>query len=99
MGIGRRAGLQVAASLLVELDGLEERLEVAGPEALVVVALDHFEEQSRPVLHRLREDLQQVAVVVVVDEDLEFLRKTGLVTLAPSVSPRVTLPGGRPGPL
>ena len=39
----------------------------------MVVALDDFKEEGRSVLHRLGEDLQQVAVVVVVDEDVERL--------------------------
>lgn len=39
----------------------------------VVVALDDLEEHRRPVLHVLGEDLQQVAVVVEVDQDVELL--------------------------
>ena len=54
----------VAAQCLFALDRLEERLEVAVAEAASAVALDHLEEQGRPVLRRLREDLEQVAVVV-----------------------------------
>src|ERR1700750_1855800 len=61
--------LQVAAPLLLALDGLEQRLEVAVAEAARAVALDDLEEDRRAVADRLREDLQQVALVVAVDED------------------------------
>ena len=40
---------------------------------LVVVPLDDLKENSGPILHRLSEDLQQVAIIVIVNEDLEFL--------------------------
>src|SRR5918911_880528 len=61
--------LEVPAQRLLALDRLEERLEVALAEAPRAVALDHLEEDRRPVLGRLREDLEQVAVLVAVDED------------------------------
>ena len=55
---------------LLALDRLEQRLEVALAEGRRAVPLDHLEEDRRPVLRRLREDLEQVAVLVAVDEDL-----------------------------
>src|SRR4051794_18155463 len=64
-------GLQVAAESLLALDRLEERLEVPVAEAAGAVALDHLEEERRAILGGLREDLQQVAVVVAVGEDAE----------------------------
>ena len=67
-------GLEVSPLVLFELDALEERLEVAGAEAVVVVPLDYLDKDRGPVLQRLGEDLQQVAVVVVVDQDLELLQ-------------------------
>src|SRR5215211_7925689 len=67
----KRRSLQVPAQRLLALDRLEERLEVALAEAARAVALDHLEEQRRPVLRRLREDLEEVAVVVAVGEDPE----------------------------
>ena len=45
---------------------------------LVVVPLDDLDEDGGPVLHRLGEDLQQVAVVVIVDQDLEFLDRVNV---------------------
>src|SRR5919108_3956487 len=66
---GTSSVLQVAAALLLALDRLEQRLEVAVAEAARAVALDDLEEDRRAVADRLREDLQQVALVVAVDED------------------------------
>src|SRR5581483_4021520 len=64
--------LEVPAAGLLALDRLEERLEVALAEAHRPVPLDQLEEHRRPVLHRLGEDLQQVAVLVAVGEDLQL---------------------------
>ena len=54
------------------LDGREESLEIPLAEAPRAAALDHFEEQRRPVLHRLGEDLQQVTLVVAVHQDAQL---------------------------
>src|SRR5215471_2565068 len=59
---------EVASARLLALDGLEQRLEVALAESVGAVPLDEFEEHGRPVLYRLGEDLQQVAVLVAVGE-------------------------------
>src|SRR6476661_10678968 len=42
--------------------------------ALVLLALDELEEDRRAVAERLGEDLEQVAVLVTVDEDLALLQ-------------------------
>src|SRR5205823_9124727 len=63
--------LEVAAQGLFALDRLEQRLEVALAEGRRPVALDHLEEDRRPVLRRLREDLEQVPVLVTVGQDLQ----------------------------
>src|SRR5262249_15879034 len=55
---------QVAATRLLALYGLEQRLEVALAEAERPVPLDQLEEHGGTVTHRLGEDLQQVAVLV-----------------------------------
>src|SRR5690606_28786752 len=65
---------QVAAALLLPLDRLEQRLEVPLPEAHRAVPLDQLEEERRTVLHRLGEDLQQVAVLVAVHQDAPLLQ-------------------------
>src|SRR5689334_5396026 len=64
---------EVAARVLLALDGLEEGLEVALAEAERAVPLDDLEEDRGPVAERLGEDLQEVAVLVAVDEDLALL--------------------------
>src|SRR5688500_2829208 len=67
----RRTGnaSEIAAQRLLALDRLEESLEVPLAERRRAVPLDHLEEERRPVLRGLREDLQQVAVLVAVGED------------------------------
>jgi hypothetical protein len=40
----------------------------------VVSSLDHLQKQRGPVLHVLGEDLQQIPVLVVIDQDLQFLQ-------------------------
>src|SRR5579884_3579748 len=66
--------LEVPAQRLLALDRLEQGLEVALAEGRRAVPLDHLEEDRRPVLRGLGEDLQQVAVVVAVDEDPVLLQ-------------------------
>jgi len=61
---------EVSTGLLISFDGLEKGLEVASTETLMVSALDDFEEESWSVLEGLREDLEQVTLVIVVDKDL-----------------------------
>ena len=58
---------EVASPSLLDFNRLEETLEVACTEALVVVSLDDLEEKSWSVLNRLGEDLKEVALVVVVN--------------------------------
>ena len=40
---------------------------------LVVVSLNHFQEESGPVLHGLGEDLEEVAIVVKVHQNVQPL--------------------------
>ena len=58
---------QVAAESLVGLNGLEEGLEVAGAETLMVTSLDDLHKDGGAVLERLCEDLEEVTLIVVVD--------------------------------
>src|SRR5688572_15177220 len=71
----RAPTLEIPPKLLFFLDRLEECLEVALPEALRAFALNDLVEQRRPVFHRLREDLQQIAVGIAVDENAERLER------------------------
>src|SRR2546423_15709614 len=68
-GVIDRHGLQVAAEILFALQRFEQRLEISGAEALRALSLDDFVEERRTVLHRLRENLQQVAFLVPVNQD------------------------------
>src|SRR5262249_57102159 len=77
---GPRPRSEVSAERLLALDRLEQRLEVPVAEAARAVALDHLEEERRPVLRGLREDLEKVAVVIAVGEDAEPLQ-IGVVLL------------------
>ena len=63
---------EVAALGLLELNGLEKRLEVSRTEALVVPPLDNLDEESGPVLERFGEDLKQIALLVVIDQQVQL---------------------------
>src|SRR5689334_1514382 len=70
----RRPPLQVAARRLLALDRLEQGLEVPLAEAPRALPFDDLVEERRPVLHRLGENLQQIAVRITVDENAEGLQ-------------------------
>ena len=57
---------------MLAFDGFKQGFEVAFAEAAGAVALDQLGEERRAILHRLAEDLQQVAVVVAVGQDAEL---------------------------
>ena len=40
----------------------------------MVVSLNDLEEDSWPVLHGLREDLQKIAIVIIINQNLQFLK-------------------------
>src|SRR5687768_13396399 len=65
---------KVAAPGLIALDRFEQRLEVAFAETFRTVPLNDLEEQCGPVGDRLCEDLQQIAVVVEIGEDVVALQ-------------------------
>lgn len=58
---------------MLSLDRLEQCFEVSCTETLMVSSLDHLEEEGWSVFEWLGEDLEEVAFLVVVDEDLLFL--------------------------
>src|SRR6185312_11970497 len=66
---GGPSGLERAPARLLALDGLEEGLEIALAEAARPAALDDLEEERRPVLDGLGEDLEEVPFIVAIDED------------------------------
>src|SRR6516225_10657682 len=69
-----RAGttLQSSAPRLFPFDGFKKGLEVAFAETLGTAALDDFEKQRRAILHRLREDLQEIPFVIAIDQDAQL---------------------------
>ena len=66
--------LQISARSLIQFNTLEKSFEVASPETLMVVSLNDLEEDSWPILHGLREDLQKVPVVIIINQNLQFLQ-------------------------
>jgi len=79
----RRAASDYPAAFLVQLDGFEQRLEIALAEAVVALALDELEE-DRPD-HVGGEDLQQEAAALVlaaVDEDAALAQRLDVLAVA-----------------
>lgn len=66
-------GSQVSSLGLIDFDSLKEGLEVSSSKTLVVVSLDDLAEESRSILQWLGEDLEEVALLVIVHEDLQSL--------------------------
>ena len=65
---------EVASEGLLGLNGLKECLEIAGTEALMIASLDDLQEESWAIFQGLGKDLQKVALVIVVDENLLALQ-------------------------
>ena len=59
---------------MLNLDRFEQTLEVSRAKSLVVVPLDDLEEQSGSVLNRLGEDLEKIALLVIIYEDFKLLQ-------------------------
>ena len=66
--------LQISSRSLIQFNALEKSFEVTSPETLMVFPLDYLEEHSRPILHWLREDLQKVPVVIIINQNLQLLQ-------------------------
>src|SRR5215211_248879 len=66
---------EIPSQRLLTLDCLEQRLEIAGTEALGALPLDDLVEQRRPVFHRLGEYLKQIPLIVTVDENAEVSQR------------------------
>src|SRR5262245_38097840 len=64
-----RTLLKRSSSRLFAFDGLKEGLEIPLAEAARPPALNDLEEESRSILDRLGEDLEQVTLVVAVDQN------------------------------
>jgi len=57
---------------LFVFQGLEQALEVTGTEAPEVSSLDDLNEDGGSVFERLSEELQQVAVVIIIDQQAQL---------------------------
>ena len=66
--------LQISSRSLIQFNALEKSFEVSSPETLMVFSLDYLEKDSWPILHRLREDLQKVPVVIIINQNLQLLQ-------------------------
>src|SRR5207344_1911169 len=65
------SGSEIAPQGLLSLDRFEQCLEIAFSKPARAVALDDLEEERRPILRGLREDLKQVPLLVAVGEDAQ----------------------------
>ena len=74
MSVLHISALQISPCSLINFDTLEESLEVSSSEALVVASLDDFNEDCWTILDWFGEYLQEVAVIIVVNQDLQFLQ-------------------------
>jgi len=65
--------LEVSPRLLVRLDTLEQGLEIASAEALMIMTLDYLDKHCGLVLNRFGEDLEQVSLVIIINKNLQLL--------------------------
>ena len=80
--------LEIAPQGLFSLDRLEQCLEIAFSKPARAVPLDDLEEERRPVLGGLREDLQQVSLLVAVGEDAQASQVVVVASISPTRSSR-----------
>lgn len=71
---------QVSSLCLLLLDRDKQALEVASSKSFVVSSLYDLEEQCWPVLYWFREDLKEIALIVIVDKDFVFLEDIDVFT-------------------
>ena len=64
---------QVSSLGLIDFDSLKEGLEVSSSKALMIVSLNDLAEESRSILQWLGEDLEKIALLIVVDENIQLL--------------------------
>src|ERR1700732_5064902 len=67
----RSTCLQIPSSRLLHFNRFKQRFEIPFAKSAAALALDHFEEHGRPIFHRLRENLQEVAFLVAVHKYTE----------------------------
>src|SRR5271166_821262 len=81
---GQRAvSSQCTAPRLLVFDCHEECFKVALAERETPFALNDLEEKRRPVLERLRENLEHIPKIVTIDQDVQLAEdRDGLVDLS-----------------
>ena len=65
--------LQVPPQRLVPLKRLEKALEIPSPKPIKVLPLNDLQKHTRPVHHMLGKDLQQIAALIEINENIVFL--------------------------
>merc|ERR1719384_1180422 len=70
----KKDALQISSCSLIQFNTLEKSFEIASPETLMVVSLNDLKEDSWPILHGLGEDLQKIAIVIIINQNLQFLQ-------------------------
>src|SRR5258708_8571072 len=68
-----RTSLKIAALFLFRFNRFEKGLEIALSETLRAMALNDFDEHGRTALDGFREDLQQIAFIVPIDQDTQLV--------------------------
>jgi hypothetical protein len=61
---------KVAAESLISLKSLKETFEIAGAEAVKVVALDYLKEHCGAIEDMLGKYLQKLALFINIDQDI-----------------------------
>ena len=74
MSVLHISALQISPRSLINFDTFEQSLEVSSSKALVVASLNDLNKDCWTILDWFGEYLQEVAVVVVVNQDLELLQ-------------------------
>src|SRR5438128_9276704 len=88
----RTLHLQIASAFLFLFQSLEQRFEIPFPETLRSFALDNFEEQRRPIFHRLGKYLEQITFVVTINQNPKtFQRCEILVDMADALGKCVVI--------
>lgn len=70
---------EISSLFLLLLYRYKQTLEVTSPEAFMVLSLDHLDEESWSVLNGLGEDLEEIALFIVVDQDFVLLENIDIL--------------------
>ena len=65
--------LEISSQRLLPLDGFKQGFEIPLAKKPRSLALNDFVEYSRPILNGLSEDLQEIALIIPIDKNIEIL--------------------------